>query len=46
MKRANLRNKKLQIEGRRVRVIICASCLKRLNKDIKEENAALAKTSE
>jgi len=40
-RKANLRNKRLQIDGRTVRVTICASCLKRLKKDIKEANAAL-----
>lgn len=39
---ANLRNKRIEINGRMVRVVICASCLKRMNKDIKDANARLA----
>lgn len=34
-KGANLRNKRLIIGGKKVRVTICASCLKRLKKDQK-----------
>jgi len=43
-RKANLRSKRLEINGRMVRVTICASCLKRLKKDIKEANLALVQT--
>lgn len=35
-KKANLRVKRLELNGRKVKVTICASCLKRLKKDVRE----------
>jgi ribosomal protein L28 len=44
-KKANLRSKRLDMGGVKVRVTICASCLKRLKKDIADSKAQVdAKT--
>lgn len=39
-KGVNLRNKRFEIDGQKVRVVICASCLKRVKKDAKDLIAA------
>jgi ribosomal protein L28 len=42
----NIRNKKLEINGRNVRVQICSSCLKRLKKDQRDLEATIASVQE
>jgi ribosomal protein L28 len=39
-KMANLRVKRFKIDGRKVKVILCASCLKRIKKDARDVEAA------
>ena len=38
-KAPNFRNKRLEIDGKKVRVVICASCLKRIKKARKDLEA-------
>lgn len=35
-RKPNLRNKRLMIDGKKVRVVLCASCLKRITKAKKD----------
>jgi ribosomal protein L28 len=41
----NLRVKRMEIDGKKQKVILCASCLKRLKKDEKEKAAVLIENS-
>ena len=45
-KKANLRSKKFDVDGRSVKVTLCSSCLKRIKKDVRDFEAVSAeKTS-
>jgi len=38
--KVNLRSKRFDINGKKIRVLLCASCLKRVKKDVKTAQAA------
>ena len=41
-KKANLRTKRFEINGRNVKLTLCSSCLKRIKKDVRDVEVAQA----